>query len=184
MLNVNKKQIFGTIFIAAGLIIIAAAISMRLWTCRKQSEMISRAENIKSAVQITQEDVIGILYIPKINLTAAIGEDTNMSTLKYSVGHFKSTAFPGEKGNCCIAGHRSYTYGEFFNRLDELEKGDEIIIKTNFGTFKYMIDEKFTVEPTQTEVLNQTENAILTLVTCTPVRAATHRLIIRASLLY
>jgi sortase A len=128
------------------------------------------------------EDVLGIIYIPKIDLTAAIGKDVSMSTLKYAVGHFEGTALPGEKGNCCIAGHRSYTYSQFFNRLDEVVAGDEIRIKTTKGTFKYVVYDKFVVEPSQVEVLKPTKDATLTLVTCTPIRVATHRLIVKARL--
>lgn len=98
------------------------------------------------------------------------------------MGHFEGTALPGEKGNCSIAGHRSYTYSEFFNRLDELAIGDEITIKTPKGSFKYVVYDKFVVEPSRVEVLDATEDATLTLVTCTPVRIATHRLIVKAML--
>lgn len=191
----NKKKLIGTILIIAGFVIIGAAGAQRLWADYKQKSMLetfqttlqaadteraSAAED--AALSDMDENALGVIEIPKIELTAAIGKDVSTETLKYSVGHFKGTALPGEKGNCSIAGHRSYTYSEFFNRLDELAIGDEITIKTPEGTFKYVVYDKFVVEPSRVEVLDATEDATLTLVTCTPVRIATHRLIVKAML--
>lgn len=125
---------------------------------------------------------IAILIIPKINISVAVSEGTDMETLKYAVGHFEGTAMPGEKGNFCVAGHRSYTYNEFFNKADELSIGDEIIVKTKKGEYTYIINEVKVVEPTEISVLEPTKEATVTLVTCTPIRLATHRLIIKGKL--
>jgi sortase A len=127
-------------------------------------------------------NAIAILEIPKVDLTVAVVHGTDPKALKYAVGHFENTAMPGEKGNFCVAGHRSYTYSEYFNRLDELEKGDIIKAKTKKGTFEYEVYEKKVVEPTEVSVLEPTEDASITLVTCTPIRVATHRLIIKGRL--
>lgn len=189
----KKRKLFGTILIVAGLAVIAAAVSMRLWADYKQKAMLDAfqttlqssdigQETSPSAAAAADQGTLGILEIPKIDLTVAIGKDVTKETLKYSVGHFEGTAMPGEKGNCSIAGHRSYTYSQFFNRLDELTAGDEIIIKTSGGTFRYVVYDKFVVEPSRVEVLNATADATLTLVTCTPIRVATHRLIVKAKL--
>lgn len=190
----NKKKLFGTILIMAGFVVIAAAGSMRLWADYKQKTMLDSFQTTMetadkdqsaataSGTSIADKDVLGIIEIPKIGLTAAIGKDVSKETLKYSVGHFEGTALPGEKGNCSIAGHRSYTYSQFFNRLDELTAGDAITIKTSKGTYKYIVYDKFVVEPSHVEVLDATDDATLTLITCTPIRVATHRLIVKAKL--
>lgn len=143
------------------------------------------SNDTSSNVKPPSEDinaVIGIMKIPKIDLKVAIGDGVDNKTLKYAVGHFQGTAMPGEKGNFCVAGHRSYTYSEYFNRLDELKEGDDIIVQTKKGEFTYKIYEKKVVEPTEVSVLNSTEAATITLVTCTPIRVATHRLIIKGKL--
>ena len=67
---------------------------------------------------------------------------------------------PGEMGNFCVAGHRSDTYSEYFNRLDELKEGDDIIVETKKGEFTYKIYEKKVVEPTEVSVLNSTKNML------------------------
>lgn len=201
-----KRKVIGIAFIVIGLSIIGTAIYMRHSTDKVQKAMIEDFENTIENIDKASEDVpapntnseavspamkppsedingaIGIMKIPKIDLKVAIGEGIDSKTLKYAVGHFEGTAMPGEKGNFCVAGHRSYTYSEYFNRLDELENGDEIIVKTKKGEYTYKVYEKKVVEPTEVSVLNKTKDATITLVTCTPIRIATHRLIIKGKL--
>ncbi len=43
---------------------------------------------------------------------------------------------PGQPGNSAIAGHRT-TYGAPFFRLDELKAGDQILVTTRQGRFRY-----------------------------------------------
>lgn len=191
-------RIIGAVLIVAGVSVIGTVLGMRLWADHKQKQMITdfqkTIENQDKAVSknantdnstptAVEGGAIGILTIPKIDLKVAVGEGVDMGTLKYAVGHFEGTAMPGKKGNFCVAGHRSYTYSEYFNRLDEVNKGDEISIQTKTGTFNYKVYDKTVVTPDHTEVLNSTTDATMTLVTCTPIRVATHRLIIKAKLI-
>jgi sortase A len=90
----------------------------------------------------------------------------------------------GEEGSCCIFGHRSYAYGKFFNRLDELEEGDAITIETAGGTLlEYVIEKKEILLPEDPLLLDgDLDGSILSLITCHPVRVASHRLVIRARL--
>lgn len=126
--------------------------------------------------------IIGIMSIPKLNLKVAIGDGSNSEAMRYTVGHFLETAYPGEGGNFAVIGHRSYKYGQFFNRLDELEKGDSISIKSGTKTYEYSVTEAMVVEPEDTWVLDTTTQASITLVTCTPVRIATNRLVVKGIL--
>jgi sortase A len=198
-----KRRIIGIVFIVVGLFIIGSALFMRYSASRQQKAMIDAfentiadidknlsSENTESAeaspnIKPPLEDIssaIGIINIPKIDLKVAVGEGIENKTLKYAVGHFEGTAMPGEKGNFAVAGHRSYTYSEYFNRLDELNIGDDIIVKTSKGEFTYKVYEKKVVEPTEVSVLDKTKEATITLVTCTPIRVATHRLIVKGKL--
>lgn len=195
------KKILGIIMILAGISLIVTTSFIKYKVYKNQKDMINafqntikdvdkekkQTDNLQTKSQESKEidkgkGIIGIITIPKINLEAAIGEGVDNETLKYTVGHFLGTPIPGEKGNFCIAGHRSYAYGEFFNRLDELQIGDEIAIKTESSQYKYKIYEKKVVEPSEISVLDNTKAPIITLVTCTPIRIATHRLIIKGKL--
>jgi sortase A len=146
-------------------------------------DIVALAEHItKYENQEPTEDIIGILSIPKIDLTVGIGEGVDATTLKYSVGHFPETAMPGQKGNLCLTGHRSYAFGQFFNRLDELEKNDEIIIESKGITYKYIVTQSKVVKPEEVSVLDQSEDSQITLITCTPIRVGSHRLVVKGVL--
>lgn len=200
-----KKSHIGILLIIIGITIMGAAIFMRYNGYIEQKKIIEEFE--KTIIDLNKEqplngsnneqkknssnststsseikNAIGIMKIPKIDLKVAIGEGVDVNTLKYAVGHFPGTPYPGEKGNSAIAGHRSYTYNEYFNRLDEVVEGDQIIIKTKKGEFTYTVYEKLVVLPEEVSVLNNTKDAELTLITCTPIRVATHRLIIKAKI--
>lgn len=137
-------------------------------------------ERAKEAIKLPE--IIGTLRIPRIGVEVAVGEGSDNASMRYTVGHFKQTAMPGQKGNFAVIGHRSYRYGQFFNRLDELKKGDELLVKRGKSSYTYTVTETFVVEPEDTWVLNPTPDATITLVTCTPIRVATHRLIVKGIL--
>ena len=127
--------------------------------------------------------IIGLLKISKISLEEAIREGSTDSVLSSALGHMEGTALPGEEGNCCIAGHRNYTFGKYFNRLNEMEIGDLIELETYDANYTYEINDIFVVEPTEVSVLDDIEGENLTLITCTPLFIGSHRLIIRANLI-
>nr|WP_312213238.1 class D sortase [Clostridioides sp.] len=174
----NIKRILGIIIIAVGLSLIGLSFYARWDTNNENSKAIDNFERIienknKSIINThvvdkstNLEDGIGILNIPKIDLKVIIKEGTDMKTLRHSVGHFKDTPMPWENGNSAIAGHRQYTYGEFFNRVDEIEIGDLIEIQTLHGKINYKVIKKEVIEATQMEVLDNTDEDCLTIITC------------------
>ncbi|WP_027400334.1 class D sortase [Anaerovorax odorimutans] len=135
-------------------------------------------------IQNTVSDVIGKITIPAISSDLLLLEGSDSKHLKYGAGHIIGTALPGEKGNCCIAGHRNYTFGTYFNRIDELKNGDIIEISYNNTVYKYEVFDNFVVLPTEISVLAGTkESSIVTLITCHPKGSNSHRLIIKGSLI-
>lgn len=152
---------------------------------QKVDEQLGVNENIKivdKKPSVPKTGTIGIISIPKIELIVALSEGVETDILKYAVGHFKGTPMPGDKGNFCAAGHRSYTYNQYFNRLDELRIGDKIIVTTLAGEFEYEVYESKIVKPEEISVLDNTRGEEITLVTCTPIRIATNRLIVKGKI--
>jgi sortase A len=130
-----------------------------------------------------EQKMLGLIEIKKINVNLPIVEGVESNNLKAGIGHIPGSAGLGQLGNSALAGHRSYTFGNFFNRLDELQIGDSITISTKKSKYTYTIYEKLVVLPEDVYVLKGTnDESIITLITCTPVRVATHRLIIHARL--
>ncbi|MDF2545665.1 MAG: hypothetical protein K0R93_563 [Anaerosolibacter sp.] len=135
--------------------------------------------------QVGKEKVtpIGVMMIPKINLKQPLFSGASQKNLKIGLGHMVETSKIGEVGNASIAGHRSHTFGRFFNRLDEVDVNDEIEILIDGKTLKYIVYEKVIVEPTDISVLKRNKkDRILTLITCHPLYTSTHRLIIHAKM--
>ena len=125
---------------------------------------------------------LGVLRIDKIGLELPIIEGTTIESLLVAPGRVVQTAQIGQRGNAVIAGHRNYTFGTMFNRLDELEIGDIIkFICTENEEMTFAVFEKAVIDPEdQIAFIQPKENSIITLYTCTPVNIATHRLIVRA----
>jgi LPXTG-site transpeptidase (sortase) family protein len=125
---------------------------------------------------------IGVLVIDKINLKLPVVDGVTEDHLKAAVGRVPETAINGETGNAVIAGHRSYTYGRYFNRLGEMENGDIIRYKPKGGeTMSFEVFEITEIEPgDQIAFMQPKDKAVITLYTCTPIRKATHRLLVRA----
>ena len=138
--------------------------------------------------------VVGIIRIPKIDITQFVIEGTTVDDLRRAPGHYAGTPLPGQIGNAGIAGHRT-TYGHPFYDLDQLQTGDEVFFQTLTGErWRYVLSEDpFAVNPSQTEVLlprtqrnpitgvEETQTT-LTLTTCNPRYSASQRLIVNAQL--
>jgi len=73
-------------------------------------------------------------------------------------------------------------HGEIFRHLVKLEAGDEVLIHTNRGTFRYVVSKVEIVLPTNVEVLEPTDCPVLTMITCYPYLVDTHRIVVRAEL--
>lgn len=122
---------------------------------------------------------LGLIKIPKLNLSQHLLEGAQ-GQLHYGVGHVTGTAPVGGKGNCALAGHNTTS----FRYLSKLSEGDKVFVISGGTTYAYSVYQSFTVLPTDLDVLKDVdgENAVLTLITCTPYLTGTHRLIVRARL--
>lgn len=129
------------------------------------------------------DNVLGILEIQRINVKIPIFQGATKEHLDYGIGQLVGSAQIGGSGNVALAAHRGYTYGRLFNRLDELQAGDELVATTKIGTYRYRVVKSFLVLPNNLSVLESNDNeSLLTLITCHPVKDPTHRLIVQAVL--
>jgi len=124
-------------------------------------------------------NALGRIEIARIGLTAMIMEGTDGRTLRRAVGHVRGTPMPGQRGNVAIAGHRD----TFFRPLRNIQTDDEITLTTLGGSYRYLVDSAQVVSPDDTQVLDNSGDTILTLITCYPfyfVGPSPKRFIVRA----
>lgn len=106
--------------------------------------------------------------------------------LRYGVVHFPGTAYPGDDGNVVITGHSSYfpwdpgRFKDVFALLHQVDVGDKVVVYHEQEKFEYVVYEKKVVKPSQVEVLTQSGENRLTLITCTPVGTDLNRLVVFA----
>ena len=137
----------------------------------------AKVESLRMAGR--EGSLLGQIEINAIGLQVMILEGIGDGTLRRAVGHIPGTALPGQAGNVAIAGHRD----TFFRPLRNIRKDDEITLTTLNGSYRYRVDSTKVVEPEDIGVLDDSDDAILTLVTCYPfnfVGSAPQRFIVRA----
>ena len=131
------------------------------------------------------------LRIPAIDLQQIVVEGVGTEDLKKGPGHYPSCrsgfdrplctefkeVWPGQEGRVIVSGHRT-TYGAPFWDLDKLQKGDEIITDTQWGTYTYEVTEKRIVQPDSLAIAIQSDAAEIVLTTCNPKYSAAQRLIV------
>ena len=114
----------------------------------------------------------GVLKIPSIEVELPIYYGDELEILKYGVGHTAGTYFPGEGGSILYMAHNT---ANMLRRLPEVNKEDEKIEETSYGTFHYKIDSgKVIKETDMEEVPIQSEKELLMIYTCYPTTAITH----------
>jgi sortase A len=121
------------------------------------------------------------IVIPAIDVDALVVEGDTWEQLKLGVGHHLRSANPGERGNMVLSAHNDI-YGEIFRHLGDLELGDEVIIYAGEQPYRYAVQAKQIVEPTQVSVLAPTTKPVATLISCYPYMVDTHRIVVVAEL--
>ncbi|MGN0026969.1 class D sortase [uncultured Clostridium sp.] len=186
------RRIIGLILIVVGISIIVSIVYKKIDTSKKQKELQNILEEVinEEPKEISTEEEeklingykpIALMEIPSISLSQGIVEGISDDILQYYLGHFEGSAKPGEKGNFSVAGHRVSDYSEAFVNLYKVEIGDEILIKANKKEYVYEVTDNFIVSPDNVEVLDNTDEATITLVTCTV--GAKERVIVKGTLI-
>lgn len=124
-----------------------------------------------------------IIEIPAIGVNAPIVPGVyDWEQLKRGVGHHTGSALPGQVGNMVLAAHNDI-YGEIFRDLSKLSPGDEFTVSTGARTYTYVVTKIEFVEPTDVAVMQPTDYASATLISCYPYRINTQRIVVSADLI-
>jgi LPXTG-site transpeptidase (sortase) family protein len=129
------------------------------------------------------QSVSAVLEIPRIGISGQILDGASEELLDRGFWHYPSESPYSPSGNVVIIGHRFLKlppHKDTFYHLDWVKPGDDIMIKTKSDTFTYRAREKKIVKNTEVQILQQTLNPQLTLVTCHPLWTSAERLVIIA----
>lgn len=188
----------GSLFIVIGIVLVVFIVYAKIETKVEQDKLVDEFSSLtfedklagtqKNPKSIQAGDVIGMLSIPAIELESPVVEGASQENIRYAVGHLPSSSaietLGQESHNIAIAGHRTNTYGQFFNRLDELNKRDKIILTTKENDYTYEVFETKIVKPTDVDVVKPIEEkSVITLITCHPKNSNKQRLIVYGELM-
>jgi len=168
-------------------------------TRRNQAAVIARLPSTEDRLRyladlyargLTAGKPLGRLKIPRLHFNRIVIEgaggagglspQSDTSLLRKGPAHYGTTPLPGAGEPFAVAGHRT-TYGAPFYHLNELRRGDEIVVEMPYGRFTYKVDKLTEVAPDDVSVLAD-RGFGLVLTTCTPLYSAERRLIVWARL--
>jgi sortase A len=126
-------------------------------------------------------DPIGRIAIPKLGADFVVVQGTDTASLRKGPGHYPATTFPGLPGTVAIAGHRT-TYLAPFRNVDDLKRGDTVVLTMPYGRFTYAVQRTQIVDPSALWVTRDVGYPRLVLSACHPLYSAAQRIIVFARL--
>ncbi len=138
-----------------------------------------RRSGWQKTVQRDLGPATAVVEIPSLELVVPVFLSSARPYLELGAGWVEGTARPGERGNVALAGHRD----SYFRPLEQLAEGAQVTLSTQAGVQRYEVDDIRVVDALDVSVLEPTDDAVLTLITCYPFRYvgfAPDRFIVRA----
>ena len=119
----------------------------------KQANLVDPFSYEQSSIDLKkygiENNVIGYIKIPKMNIELPILLGANTSNMKKGAVHLTETSYPigGVNTNSVIAAHRGYGRATMFRHIEKLENGDKIYIKNFKEELVYTVYEIKIIEP-------------------------------------
>ena len=175
ILNIIVALLIITIILFTVFMVFGAKIEETVSMASKITIDIYKKEEIKP-IEIDSENRLknypeyGTKYatieIPKIDVDLPVYYGDTLEILKKGVGHSSGSYFPGEGGSIIYMGHNAK---KIFRRFSELQIGDGITVKADYGTYQYKIyDMKLIKETDIDELPVQKDKEVLMVYTCYP----------------
>jgi sortase A len=145
----------------------------------QQRRMAFLARSLKR--RLSAGEAAGRIRIPAIGANFVVVDGTTTGALRKGPGFFARAPYPGAGGTAAIAGHRT-TYMAPFRRVDDLDRGDDIVVQMPYGRFTYEVERTRIVVPTALWVLRRARDDRLVLSACHPLYSAAKRIVVFARL--
>lgn len=179
-----------SVMMVSGVLLISVAVTTLTWqepvsafvAERQQSQLKDQFYDPPRRVVEKQPlpgDAIARIEIPAIEVSDFVVEGTDTANLRKGPGHYPETPLPGQPGTTAIAGHRT-TYGAPFRDIDDLERGQRILIDLPRGRYVYRVEQTKIVDDQDLSVLEPAGYKRLLLSACHPLYSASQRVIVFA----
>jgi sortase A len=183
-------RFLASVMMVSGALLIADAVITLLWQEPVSAVVAEREQTaLKNALfdppervlrrEPLEGDAIARIEIPAIDVSEYVVEGTDTGDLRKGPGHYPDTPLPGERGTSAIAGHRT-TYGAPFRNVDDLRRGQVIVIDMPDGRFVYRVERVTIVDDQDLSVLEPVGYRRLLLSACHPLYSAAERVIVFA----
>ncbi len=188
MKKVDLKFCLWSLLIVVGVGIALYPTICRLWQRRSQQELIHMflQGNLPSEEMLSGKEMLGVLWIPKVNCQLPIFRGTEETVLNEGAGLMEGSSELGKGSgiHSALCAHSGMPGIYAFDRIDALEKGDHIYIVSHGSILVYTVTKQLTVLPEEVHLLLQPSQFAneITLLTCTPYGINTHRLLVQAEL--
>jgi len=169
----NFRKIIGLLFVVIGISCMLFPIYFYVQQGR-EIEQLHQKLNIIQESEVShiekKEESLGqvmMLSIPSIDLYQPILKTLSDDNLNVALTQIKEDQVLGS-GNFTVAGHLSSVDGRHFNRLPEVQIGDEVSVLTDKQVYTFTVDSREVIEATDVDVLDDGDQSEITLITCTP----------------
>ena len=141
----------------------------------RQAELNSKSAYEHSSFVLTDyglpDEIFGVITIPKIDVEMPLYLGASELNMANGAAVLAQTSIPigGLDTNAVVAGHRGYSGYKYFKDIDQLEIGDEVIIKNLWRELHYRVVDIQVVLPNGVEsILIQPGKELITLLSCHP----------------
>lgn len=191
---------FGELLITLGVVALLFIAYQLWWTtflsnreAARNAEEITQSWTANPAVELPPELTVGpaegvgfaLMTIPRLGenvKSKPVLQGVTLEVLAEGIGHYPSSAMPGQQGNFAVAGHR-ISYGEPFRNVPELQIGDNVYVETENYWYTYRLakseivlpDATWTVDPEPFGAESTLSDKLVTLTTCEPLYGNSHR---------
>lgn len=140
----------------------------------------ARVTDYRAASLLPVDAPVAILGVPALELQVPVYPRSNELSLNRGAALIDGMAMPDNGGNLGIAGHRD----GFFRALKDIRSGDLIEVRTHLKLHRYRVTSIRIVDAGDVQLLADTEDPSVTLVTCYPfyyVGSAPQRFVVSAT---
>lgn len=130
-------------------------------------------------------DILGYITIPAIDIKLPIYNGASTENMAKGATYLAHTSLPvgGKNTNCVIAAHNRYKGIYMFQRITELNVGDEIYITNLWETLVYKVVATKVIDPDDSKnIYIQANRSLVTLSTCYPYPDNSQRYLVYAEL--